>query len=116
MISRTLTYGEPKTYSQPRYIHSEPYYIQNGSIFEIRSIFRTLSQTFTVKRFAKIVNGCNYFRKFFFFRSVSLPRSPLHEINIMGQLLQRYLCYVKNYSIARKGAGNLKRFIYLLIY
>ena len=111
-----------QTYSKPcvTLAYSEPWYIQNPDIFRTRSIFRTLAyvelwyiqnplifrtlafsnseaysepcQTSTMKHFAKIVNGYNYFC------SNSFPRSLLHETNIMKQLLQRSLFYIKNYA------------------
>ena len=73
-ISRTLVYSEP------RHIHNP-------------GIFRTLAyskskaysehcQISTMKRFAKIVNGYNYFHKLQLF-SQSLSLSLLHEINIL---------------------------------
>ena len=81
------------TYSKPcvTLAYLEPWYIQNPDIFRTRSIFRTLEysqawyiqnlrifrtlayskseaysepcQTSMIKRFSKIVNGYNYFRK-----------------------------------------------------
>ena len=82
-----------QAYSNPcvTLAYLEPWYIQNPDMFKTRSIFRTLAysqpwyiqnpgifrtlayskseaywepyQTSTMKRFAKIVNGYNYFRK-----------------------------------------------------
>ena len=85
--------GILQAYSKPcvTMAHLETWYIQNPDIFRTRSMFRTLvysqpwhiqnlgmfrtleyskseadsepCQTSTMKRFAKIVNGYNYFRK-----------------------------------------------------
>ena len=58
-------------------VYSEPRYIENSGIFKTQGLFRHLRcQTFTMKRFVKTVNGK-------WFRNISLPRSLLHEINIM---------------------------------
>ena len=46
-------------------------------------------ETSTIKRFAKIVNGYNYFHELLLFLQ-SFPRSLLHEMNILRYFLQRY--------------------------
>ena len=73
-IFRTRSLFKTLVYSQP-WCNSEPRYILNAGICKTRGIFRTL-QTSTIKRFAKIVNGYNYFC------SISLMCSLLHEANI----------------------------------
>ena len=94
-----------QAYSQPcvTLAYFGPWYIQNSKIFRTRSIFRTLAhskskaysepcKTCTMKRFAKIVNGCYFCR-------INLPRSLLPETNVMRQLF-----YVENYG-AREDLG-----------
>ena len=69
-MSRSLTYSKPETYSEPRYI-------ENSGIFKTQGLLRHLRcQTSTMKRFVKTVNGKQ-------FRNISLPRSVLHEINVI---------------------------------
>ena len=89
-ISRTLAYSKPETYSEPRYI-------ENSGIFGTQGLFRHLQcQTSPMKPFVKTVNGKQ-------FRNISLPRSLLHEINIMRQLLQLF-CVKK--TMVHVGAGD----------
>ena len=52
------------------------------------SAYAERCQTSTMKHFAKIVNGCDYFlTNYFYFHNITLPCSLLHEINVMGFLL-----------------------------
>ena len=83
-----LTFSKSETYSEP-------------------------CQTSTMKRFAKIVNRIIVFPNCNYLCNINLPPSLLHEINIMRQLLQRQLFYVKNYGV-RGERGPF--FIYLLTY
>ena len=89
----TLAYLEPWYIQKPgvfkirnifrTLVYSELRYIQSSGIFKIQSLFRHLRcQTSTMKRFVKTVSGKQ-------FRSISLPRSLLHEINIIRWLFQR---------------------------
>ena len=62
--------------------YSESWCIQKPRIFRALIFSKSEAysepcQTSTMKRSAEIVNGCNYFR------SISLPCSLPHEINIM---------------------------------
>ena len=54
-ILKTLANSELEAYSTPQYI-------QNAGIFQIRGLFRTLSNIYD-QRFKKIVNDYNYFHK-----------------------------------------------------
>ena len=57
-------------------------------------------QTSTMKCFAKIVNGYNYFTNYNYFQSISLPRSLLYEINFMNFFKCRFNFYSKgSYSM-----------------
>ena len=68
-------------------VYSEPPYIQNAGIFKIRGIFRTLSNIWD-KRFAKIGNDYNYFRKLqlfsqYKFAAFSTSWIKYHEVVII---------------------------------
>ena len=89
-------------------VYSEPRCNENSGIFKTQGLLRHLRcQASTMKRFVKALNGKQ-------FSNISLRRSLLHEINIMRQLLQRQLFYVK--KIAHEGAGHREILIHLLIY
>ena len=63
-------------------VYSEPWYIYKSGIFKIQGLFRHLQcQTSMMKCFVKTVKRKQ-------FRSISLPRSLRHEINIMSWLPQ----------------------------
>ena len=97
---QNLTYSKPEIHSESWYIQN-PQNIDNSGIFKIQGLFRHLRcQTFTMNRFMKTVKGK-------WFRNISLPRSLLHEINIMRQLPQRQLFYVKKLWGARE-PGTVK--------
>ena len=90
-IFRTVIYPEPwifRTRSIFRTLaYVELWYIQNPLIFRTLAFSNSEAysepcQTSTMKHFAKIVNGYNYFC------SNGFPRSLLHETNIMKKLLQ----------------------------
>ena len=113
-----------QTYSEPcvtvGYLY--PWYIQKPSIFRTKNIFRTLAhlkpwpktlvyteikaylescKTSTMKRFAKRVNGYNYFHELQLFSKYQLfTLFILYEINIMEffNTLQKYLSNVKKYE------------------
>ena len=55
-----MVYLEPEAYSEPQY--SQAWNIQKTRIFRTVA-YSEPCQTSTMKRFAKIVNGYNYFRK-----------------------------------------------------
>ena len=88
-VFRTVVFPEPWHIQNQKHIlnsgifttlvYSELPYIQNADIFKIAGIFRTLSNIYD-EVFCE--NGYNYFR------SISLSRSLLHEINIMRHLPQ----------------------------
>ena len=66
-------------------VYSQPWYTQNPGIFRTlvyskSEAYSEHNQTSTMKRFARIVNGYNYFHKLL---SQSLPRSLLREINAL---------------------------------
>ena len=113
----TLAYFEPWYIQNPHIfkirnifrtlVYSEPQYIQNYGIFKIQGLFRHLRfQTSTMKRFSKIVKGKQL-------RSISLPRPLLHEKNIMRQLLQMQLLYVKKLWRAR--VPEIVNFLYTYV-
>ena len=84
-------------------VYSEPRCIEDSDIFKVEGLFRHLRcQVPTMKRFVKTANGKQ-------FRNTSLWRSLLHQTNIMTQLLQRQLFYVK--KIAQEGAGDREIYI-----
>ena len=92
--------GTLKAYSEPcvTLACSEPSYIQNPGIFRIRGIFKTLvysepCQTFTMERFAEIVNEYNYFR------NISFSRSLLYEMNIMNYFRTYIIFTPKGYEM-----------------
>ena len=58
-ILRTVVY--PQAYSEPEE-YSEPRYIQHACISKIEAHAEPF-KTSTMKHFAKIINGYNYFRK-----------------------------------------------------
>ena len=120
--------GIIQAYSKPcvTLAYLEPQSIQNHDIYKLRNIFRTLvyselwhiqtqglfrhlrRQTSTMKHFRKIAENSGKQ-----LRNISLPRSLLHEITIMRQLLQRQLC---KKAMARDGGGDIEFFTYLLIH
>ena len=76
------TFRNIQAYPGINQTYSESWYIQNPRIFRVLIFSKSEAysepcQTSTMKRSAEIVNGCNYFR------SISLPCSLPHEINIM---------------------------------
>ena len=84
-------------------------YIENSGIFKTQDLFRHLRcHPFSMKRFVKTFNGKQ-------FRNISLPHSLFHETNIIRQLLQRLLFFVKR-SMAHKRVKGREILIYLLIY
>ena len=93
---RSLAYSELDAYS-------DPVFFQNSSIFRTRSICRILSNSYIeLKRFAKIVNGSNYFPNNHS-RNIIFSHSLLYEINIINFVntglffFQKYLFYVTKY-------------------
>ena len=74
-----------------------------------------------MKCFAKIVNGYNYFIKYNYFRSISLPRSLLHKINTKNffdtsLIFTPELAILCKKNMASEKAENREFLIYLLIY
>ena len=129
-IFKTGEYPEPYI-SRNRSIlrtlaQSQPWYIQNPGIFRTlvyskSEAYSEPCQTFTMKCFAKIVNGYNYFIKYNYFRSISLPRSLLHKINTKNffdtsLIFTPELAILCKKNMASEKAENREFLIYLLIY
>ena len=99
--------------------YSQPWYIQNSRIFRTLAYSKSedcsdpLCQTSAMERFAKIVNGCNYFCKLQLFSQYKLAafstsRNKYHEIVTPVVVI---LC--KNLWRAR-GLGTVNFLIYPL--
>ena len=75
-IFRTLAYSQPGIFRTP--VYSERWHIQN--LRHIQKAVKHLRGSVLPKWLTVIIIFINYN----YFRSITLPRSPVHEINIMN--------------------------------